>query len=804
MTAPGTNHERSVDSIKLLVRHLAGILILIILNLICYRRTFNGYFLADDFVHVAYLADVFNGHPFKLLENFTGNWMHAWGTQFYRPLISLTLAWDFLLGHGAAIYFHISNIAFHIASSIFLYLIAERLLTSYPWKARLGTALAAASLFALCPLHTEVVSWIIGRVDGVCLAFFLAALYCFICSLQFRSKALTILGLAGFALSLLSKEMAVTLPPLLVLTNVLLSSEQDRKTRIVSAFKSSTPYWIMLALYICIRILALGTPTGGYGGSIGEGLSGSLTQRLLSLYKLLFPFNAELIPAGDRLFKQLLLFYKCATVFIVLRLILWRDFSAQIKLLFYCIAWFLLALAPTYQVFNITDSLMCSRFAYFATAPFCLFIAFSLGPLWKGYTGFQRAAGTWFTRGSAVLLIALSLIYLNITVKNNNAWAHAGSQVREFRKAVESACRGLKDGENIALLNVPQDLEGAHMIYNGAMLNVLLSSPLTNPPVADRVISFEPPTYGDAEFINASRLHDVISKQSHARTYYWDMKAKQLISLDLQKKPLHFSFAVMPPADVMKNHSNLGRIDIALTLRSPTISVDPLSCDFIVVKMNLFPIIAHHTKSWRVPELRLFWSSKNYPEFSVARSISLPVTELGKHHSYVFSVSERKSWIAGGEIQRLKLEIPEGWTPLSAGNPQNPETGDCISLISGENSIPTITPNELAEGKDSIFRMASDHFEVNCDASRIPGCKKIRLELSKPNSWFEHYSGSFRDTQLSTHALKTYDGDGNTAMFKFQRSEFPMPAYYELRCFALDEKGRTLGYCSDPINLQIN
>lgn len=783
------------------MRHLLALIVLIILNLICYRRTVNGYFLADDFVHVAYLADVFNGHPLKLLENFTGNWMHAWGTQFYRPLISLTLAWDYLLGNGAAIFFHISNIIFHIASSIFLYLIAERMLWQYPWKTRLYTALAAAALFAVCPLHTEVVSWIIGRVDGVCLAFFLGAIYCFICSIQTRSKILSIAALIGFALSLLSKEMAVILPPLLVLTDLVLCRERNLKTRIASSLRNSMPFWIMLLAYICIRVTALGTLAGGYGGSIGEGLSGSLLRRFTSLSKLLFPFNAELIGPADRLYKQLSSFYKFAAAFVFVRMLFLRDISTQLKLLIYCAAWFLLALAPTYQVFNITDSLMCSRFAYFATAPFCLFIAFAIAPLWNPHTSFQKIAGRWLSWASALLLISLTCIWFNATVKNNNGWAHAGAQVREFRKAVEAVCRNLKTGENIALLNVPQDLEGAHMIYNGAMLNVLLSSPLSNPPVADSVISFEPPTYGDAEFINASRLSEVLAKQTGARAYYWNMSAKKLIPLDLRKEPLSLTYPLRPPQKIITD----GKVLETTNFNSPALDLDPLSCDFIVVKLRFDVRKSHGNGAQTLPPrlLTLSWSSQNFPDYSAARSISLPVIEDGEAHEYVFAVSERKSWLAGQRIQRVKFQIPAGWTPTLLKE-NGADLGDTITIASGEKMIPLIVPQGLAEGKDSIFRLASDHFSVRCDARNIPACKRLRLELSKPNSWFEHYAGSFRDRQLSKNALQQYTADGSEAVFEFKRSQFPDSAYYELRCFALNDAGEPIGFCSDPINLQIN
>ena len=65
--------------------------IALILNAICFARSLKGYFLADDFVHIAYLHQALNGHMSSILENFWGNWMQTQGTCFYRPLITCGL-----------------------------------------------------------------------------------------------------------------------------------------------------------------------------------------------------------------------------------------------------------------------------------------------------------------------------------------------------------------------------------------------------------------------------------------------------------------------------------------------------------------------------------------------------------------------------------------------------------------------------------------------------------------------------------------------------------------------------------------
>src|SRR5579883_2817760 len=65
-----------------------SLIVLLLVNFFIYRETVDGYFLADDFVHVAFLQQVFHGHPELLAKNFYSTWMQTEGTQFYRPFIS--------------------------------------------------------------------------------------------------------------------------------------------------------------------------------------------------------------------------------------------------------------------------------------------------------------------------------------------------------------------------------------------------------------------------------------------------------------------------------------------------------------------------------------------------------------------------------------------------------------------------------------------------------------------------------------------------------------------------------------------
>ncbi len=770
-----------------LALNFAAYAILIFLNLLCYLRTVGAYYLADDFVHVAYLADVFNNHFYRLLENFTGNWMHAWGTQFYRPLISISLAIDYGLGSGDALPFHISNTVYHVLSSCFLFLFVRRLLCEFSPMRAYFAALFSAIFFAVCPLHTEVVSWVIGRVDGLCHVFFMASLYLFLRHKQDGVKWAQVLGPLAFAMSLMCKEMAATLPPLLVLLGFVASAQGSLTQLLKNSIKDSLSYWGVLLAYLGVRVLALGTFSGGYGGSVGEGLSNaSWTERFRSASKIFMPFNGEIISPFDSLSKSLVSLYKASAVFLLLRTLLLPWQVRELKVIAFCIGWFVLSLLPTYSVFNISDSLMCSRFAYFATAPFCTFLAIILFPFWQApKRSFLKTFEPWLARFSVALLVCFSLVFCGTTIKNNKPWADAGKQLRAFRAAVAGCFVAANPPEKIALLNIPHRLEGAHMIYNGAMLWVLLSEPLTKPSVADRVLNFEPPTYGDPELINVSRLRRIV-KADKFPVKYWDADKKSLFELKLDPQPKEISF------DLSTMNTLLGKQSgDSLNLESPKMDLNSAAADFVTCTLRFEK--NESAKGF----VTLYWSSRLYPSYSIKRSLSLAVNYDGLEHEYAFPVSERKAWIAGETINGLMLQVPN-----AAGS--KVESVGKMNVLSARSIMPILEPQDMALGVDGIDRMSGTRFQIRCDARQIPACQSIRLELSKPNSWFEHYSGTLRDKTLSEQCLAKFTKVGQQAKFEFTRQDFPQSAYYELRAFALDKQGKPIGICSDPINLQID
>ena len=141
----------------------------------------------------------------------------ARGRPAYRPLRTVTLAVDYFLFGPNPVGFRAVNITFHALNAALVFFLFRALLKNP------RPALLAAILFAVHPIQTESVAYISGRRDLLFALFYLLGFASYV---RYRETDRNrYLFLAGFAylLSLLSKEMAITLPILCIAYDVVRS-----------------------------------------------------------------------------------------------------------------------------------------------------------------------------------------------------------------------------------------------------------------------------------------------------------------------------------------------------------------------------------------------------------------------------------------------------------------------------------------------------------------------------------------------------------------------------------------------------
>ena len=150
----------------------------------------------------------------------------------YIPLTWITLGLDYLVWGMNPAGYHLTNVVLHGVNVVFFFFIALRLLRASAPNHPAGASLApilgsgfATLLFAVHPLRAESVAWVTERRDVLSGLFYLATVSAYLryCDppVRDRNRARSAQGwywasLGLFALALLSKEMAMTLPAILL------------------------------------------------------------------------------------------------------------------------------------------------------------------------------------------------------------------------------------------------------------------------------------------------------------------------------------------------------------------------------------------------------------------------------------------------------------------------------------------------------------------------------------------------------------------------------------------------------------
>lgn len=873
----------------------AAIVALTAVNLIAHWHTLGGYFLADDFVHVAWLKEVFNGHPELVTKNFYSTWLQTEGTNFYRPFISVTLVIDRLLFGGSAFGYHLSNLFYQCLSTIGLYLVGREFVflfssddeeethgkgfvESHKSYAMTFLPLMSALLFAVHPLHAEVVSWIIARVDSVCCAFYLLAMWLFLKARRVvdekEQRTCRLLAIGSFLLSLISKEMAVTLPPALVLLMVLFPKSSKPLNpgnffkSIANAFVATWQLWLILIVYLVFRAVALGSLTGGYQGSIGEGLSQSTFQRVFSvasLQRVIFPLNAEVFVPLRRMARPLLFIYVMGLILFAARFVFTKTRLLQLRILAFSGLWFFLVMIPTIPVWNLTETLQGSRFIYMGTAPLCMFIAALFSPLWSALDiavlskpqdrepavsiSERDKVPSYIvaTSGlSAVIALAVVAYYGYIVIGNNEAWVHAGQELKTLRDALDAKVRLLPDSDKLALLNLPHRYKGAHMLYNAATLSVLLAPPLNGSDIVSRVATFEPVLFGDDDLIRISRVRQMIQPGTHNHFVFWDREEQKLSPIELTPESGEVKFdavcQALTPTDIDARGNAVQNNNSATSERStnapgspnsaspqssttvetaavpvghkidnnnnrlmpPDLDIDPTGVDFLDLCLSARKKNADTGGGGASPAsnaatipIVVDWNSSNAGRYNASQGLITTVPVDGKMYRMRIHVSQHKKWLARGRVHRLGILSP---------SPDAEVTVYGLALLNGRNAIPKLEPTgkNFVEDVSGVIRAGGKYGHVNYDASAIDGATGVVFEISKPNAWFEHYSNTYRDSTKCEKALKSWTSAALSAVEQpIELKTLAGPGFYELRMAATAKNGEVIGYFSDPILFQL-
>ena len=360
----------------------------------------------------------------------TPYWPDGSGTDsgLYRPVTLSTFAVDRAVFGSDPAGAHGVNVALHALVSILAWFAARRVGTRY------GTALLAALLFAVHPIHAEAVANLVGRSELLAGAGVLAAWLCHRRSPEApsrgRSLAWDLAAALSYGLAVLSKETAILAPLVFLADDLRAVGGSGPRTARAGNVRAWVMFAAALVATLAMRVAVLGGVRGaadaipvdnpvvdaGAFARCATALWIQVRYALLMVWpaRLCSDYSFDAIPvvrtALDPRFAAGLLFTLGIAALVVHG---WRRRSPVLVGATLWIAFFL----PTSNLIFPVGALMAERFAYLPSLGFCV-LAGHLGASLAGAGGRARRL-----RQATVVTAILALVALGArTWHRNPAW----------------------------------------------------------------------------------------------------------------------------------------------------------------------------------------------------------------------------------------------------------------------------------------------------------------------------------------------------------------------------------------------
>jgi len=240
-------------------KKICAFVFLLILS-VCFLAYFNS--LANPFIwddQELVIKNTLVRSPQNLSLSFSNDlyFRTAIGSNFYRPLQTLSYMFDYHFWQLDPFGYHLTNIILQVGVSCLVFLLIFKLLNN------LAVSIAAAAMFAASPLHTEAVTYISGRAEMLmgfwvilALLFFIKsqekAIPCINNDTRLYSRLFYLFSLCSFCFALLSKEAAIIFP--FIICGYVFYFLRDRLKEKYYLIRNIAPFFTLSAIYLVLRL----------------------------------------------------------------------------------------------------------------------------------------------------------------------------------------------------------------------------------------------------------------------------------------------------------------------------------------------------------------------------------------------------------------------------------------------------------------------------------------------------------------------------------------------------------------------
>ena len=240
----------------------AAAALIVFVTVACYGNSFAGAFVFDDQQHIKSASTIHNLWP---------PWQVLFDPYFVtRPLIGYSLVVNYRISGNSPWSYHALNLLIHCVAALALFGLVRRTLQSPPLAPRYAElsgplALVIALVWAVHPLQTQAVTYVIQRCESLMGMCYLLTVYFAVRSLTATRRAPWIIAAALACIAgMLSKQVMVTAPLVVLLFDYLFFSGS-----VVTALRRHWPLYMGMALgWLPLAAMMAAAPandTAGFG-----------------------------------------------------------------------------------------------------------------------------------------------------------------------------------------------------------------------------------------------------------------------------------------------------------------------------------------------------------------------------------------------------------------------------------------------------------------------------------------------------------------------------------------------------------
>lgn len=485
-------------------KNLGLITLLIVIGFFVYAFNLNNPLFWDD-------TDWIVNNPF--VHSFSGENVKNWFTQnilagiglssnYYRPFLLFTFAFNYLLDGGNPVGYHLLSNALHIADAALIFLILFSVFRSK------FISFWTSLIWLVHPLQTEAVTYISGRGDPLNVFFMLLALMFFTKSelatsdiqnvrrisdtktFAIHATRHSLFAICLLVLALLSRETAIIYPFLFVVFYISFLSDLRSdlggvkgRTFLRSVKRSlvkALPYFGVVVVYGILRLTVFNFENTLNFYSKANPYTESLLVRMYTFLNVLWAYlGLMIVPLGQHMERSVTVYtyfwnLPVASSFLVVMIILavlrylykkekilnskqnWKfPKISDFRVWFFAVGWFFVNLSMTSGITPINAQLY-EHWLYLALLGPIFLVVYYLDLLIKKYSKITRSV-------VILLLVVFASFFSILSIRRNIIW---GDPIRFFEDILKYEPDGARINNNLGNLYYDKnDTERAEGYY---------------------------------------------------------------------------------------------------------------------------------------------------------------------------------------------------------------------------------------------------------------------------------------------------------------------------------------------------